>query len=1123
MNHVDVSLINLDSLKKCRNIVPFIGAGLSVDFGYPTWQKFLQDVINRLSVEEPDEKKGLRELLRKGLFLDAAEAIDRRLEGNLKEQVRLSFSSHRCRDAYAESPLSLLSGLGCSAILTTNYDAVIETFCRINGSSPEIVLPHSEYEILNKLNSDSPLVVKLHGSLTHLDKIILTRSQYEQYYGEGKVLNNILKSFWNSKTLLFLGCSLEKDYLVEYIHQLAGESPNTYHYAILPLPRENHKKRQREQELLRLRIRPIWFQAGDYPAVYKIMEELCQPKTEPQAQFSVPASAKSPSIPHTVEWNEIADKISDFYVDPLAKRSWENGSTHRLFEVLTRIFEKSKHAYAPESLSDLASEVLGVKSGCALHISGNAGTGKSTLLSLLYYYFKDMGLADVRPLLIDLHTYDGDTLTNAAAMLKQHLAHLGRCMEAGGNVILFIDGINYYRRFENPLQELLIDFLIRYEDKESVRIVYSIGTALPPFQENESLDRIKSIRNIERSMNVHLRTLSTSSNPDKDKDEIRFVIIGLLDCFYRKDYDIPHAVVENLRKWVQHASGDFSEFRTVHFFVDQYRMNKSSSADFFAQNIGDIFVQYYKKKLGDDELFALSEKTVWFIIDEENADGGSRQYMIHKSTAVRDFLFAYYYVKSILLGKHHNLRLFTFILTPCVNRFAMNLIQKDKKKEQLIIQWIADNLHHFSTSQKTQMMYFVGRVKHAKETAMNLLLQEYDSAQKSVDSLNQANCSQEERNARLMYFRTIGISLIYNDCHNKEDDFYRRLIYHPELSRINRQFHIAYYSSNSYKLGDDPRLEDTSDSDKKVLPLYQFLCMNLRRTREMNRKRPGVFYLNIITLLSLVTYDHYESASPLQEKIYRKEEFKDFLHQLVHDNRITNPIIKSYVTASKDTMLKEDIYRDTLTELYNLKEVVRSGWRQEGRDLQRLIQPESVADHTWGACLLAQVFLTDSLRSNPFMESEDLSEYEEYDKQRIISILLFHDLAESFIGDYVHKREIDKENERNRFNYYSTLDSYPFFDSFGQIRDYWCEYDGCTTINAKIAFDIDKLEPLVQLFMYSDKLIRIHNEERFDDLVSEWSQSVNLKLTTQLGRKIYEFVLQHLFHSRRNMPGLATV
>jgi len=76
----------------------------------------------------------------------------------------------------------------------------------------------------------------------------------------------------------------------------------------------------------------------------------------------------------------------------------------------------------------------------------------------------------------------------------------------------------------------------------------------------------------------------------------------------------------------------------------------------------------------------------------------------------------------------------------------------------------------------------------------------------------------------------------------------------------------------------------------------------------------------------------------------------------------------------------------------NLKKIPRQGWI----DKLSIDNPESVADHTFSMAIMGMIF----------------SDLENYNAEKILKIILLHDLAESITGDMtpeqISKEEIKK-------------------------------------------------------------------------------------------------------------------
>ena len=72
----------------------------------------------------------------------------------------------------------------------------------------------------------------------------------------------------------------------------------------------------------------------------------------------------------------------------------------------------------------------------------------------------------------------------------------------------------------------------------------------------------------------------------------------------------------------------------------------------------------------------------------------------------------------------------------------------------------------------------------------------------------------------------------------------------------------------------------------------------------------------------------------------------------------------------------------------------------------------------------------------------------------------------------------------------------------GRNVRHWRELFSKSTINGKIANDLDKLEPLVQAYMYKVMGYNIDLEE--------WKDDVEQNLKTTLGRKLLDFVINNI-------------
>jgi len=137
---------------------------------------------------------------------------------------------------------------------------------------------------------------------------------------------------------------------------------------------------------------------------------------------------------------------------------------------------------------------------------------------------------------------------------------------------------------------------------------------------------------------------------------------------------------------------------------------------------------------------------------------------------------------------------------------------------------------------------------------------------------------------------------------------------------------------------------------------------------------------------------------------------------------------------------------DFLKTAANLKKISRQGWI----DKLSLDNPESVADHSYSMAIIGMV----------------ISDLENYNSEKILKMILLHDLAESKIGDYTPK-QLDKEKknklENNTFN--EIIKSLPDLIK-SQYLQIWQEYQENNSPESKIVHQIDKLEMALQAKIY---------------------------------------------------------
>jgi hypothetical protein len=115
----------VENLKAGRCVL-FAGAGLSAWAGLPNWTTLLKSLLTKVVQEDPgtDDGAELEEMVNSGKLLEVAEYCKERLGQRLYTEVITEKLASENTDIPA--PHRIIAELPFSAIVTTNYDKIIE-------------------------------------------------------------------------------------------------------------------------------------------------------------------------------------------------------------------------------------------------------------------------------------------------------------------------------------------------------------------------------------------------------------------------------------------------------------------------------------------------------------------------------------------------------------------------------------------------------------------------------------------------------------------------------------------------------------------------------------------------------------------------------------------------------------------------------------------------------------------------------------------------------------------------------------------------------------------------------------------------------------------------------------
>lgn len=178
---------------------------------------------------------------------------------------------------------------------------------------------------------------------------------------------------------------------------------------------------------------------------------------------------------------------------------------------------------------------------------------------------------------------------------------------------------------------------------------------------------------------------------------------------------------------------------------------------------------------------------------------------------------------------------------------------------------------------------------------------------------------------------------------------------------------------------------------------------------------------------------------------------------------------------------------EELIEFYKLigklKKTERTGWITRAR----IENPESVADHTFRTAVIAMI----------------IGDMKKLDTEKLVRMALIHDFEEAITGDYDRfaKKLIPKEKiEQKKIEAIKEILSLLPSGNRKKYFELWQEYEEQKSEYAKLMYQIEKTELLIQAFEYQkegidpkkmDPFWRVHFHEITDSELKKIVETLN--------------------------------
>ena len=160
----------------------------------------------------------------------------------------------------------------------------------------------------------------------------------------------------------------------------------------------------------------------------------------------------------------------------------------------------------------------------------------------------------------------------------------------------------------------------------------------------------------------------------------------------------------------------------------------------------------------------------------------------------------------------------------------------------------------------------------------------------------------------------------------------------------------------------------------------------------------------------------------------------------------------------------------------NLKTVKRKGWIIKSK----VKEVESVAEHSYAATSIAMI----------------ISDLVGLNTEKVMKMMLIHDLPEGIIGDLVPGENANKDMDEEEA-IRSILGSLPDKMQI-DYTEIWNEFKMNKTKESQLVHEIDKLELIIQLSLYRDRM----SKEAFNEFLQSSEKIIEFDLNRELLNEI---------------------
>lgn len=198
-----MSFKKIRSLVAERKVIPFIGAGMSIPSGIPSWFELISGLKNKYL---SDSNRQLIEEINKGnINIDLPELSSLLQNMGISNDDATYYFSSILNDYRLEPNEyhNFLISRAFHTIITTNWDILIEKAFR-NMNSP-FQLIYRNQDVRNYEGYSRCQIIKIHGDINDSESLVYKDSQYQNYWKERQLLFSLILTLFSTHHIFFLG------------------------------------------------------------------------------------------------------------------------------------------------------------------------------------------------------------------------------------------------------------------------------------------------------------------------------------------------------------------------------------------------------------------------------------------------------------------------------------------------------------------------------------------------------------------------------------------------------------------------------------------------------------------------------------------------------------------------------------------------------------------------------------------------------------------------------------------------------------------------------------------------------------------------------------------------------